>query len=212
MTAGKTVFQEDPDSSVALAGFPAFLAKHKGTYDYLYVNSLGIYHNIVAAPAQMRGEEAGPREIAIGFLFGADVSGKKSHSIIAVKEPTGNGWIIVSLVSQAAATRFRAKLSAHKNNIGGIRWKQIDVPYGAMFFVDKGIVFYKVVKLLKPGGDKAGYMLEFRANQSKEYIRFPHVFRSGKKLICFAERVNGYGDKLWIREGRDSPGSFNKEE
>jgi hypothetical protein len=206
MIAGKRVVQEYPNSSEALAGFSAFLAKHKGAYDYLYVNSLGIYHDIVASPAQMRGEEAGPREIAMGFLSSKNASGNKSYTMIAVKEPTGNGWIIVSLVSQAAATRFRAKLSARNNNIGGIRWKQIDVPYGAMFYIDKGIVFYKVVKLLKPGRDKAGYMLDFRANKSKEYIRFPHVFRSSRKLVDFAERVNGYRHKIWMREGRGPHG------
>jgi hypothetical protein len=196
LSGGGMGFQRNLNSLKALGEFPAFLAKHKGLYDYLYANSLGIYQDIVASRAQMRGEETGPKEIAIGFL-----SEPKKYTVIMAKEATGSGWVSVSLVSHAGAARLRAKVSGFKKNIGGIRWKQIDIPYGAMVYADNKVVFYKVVKLRKPEGGKAGYMFEFRPNGSKAYIRFPYVFRSCRKVINFVERANAFRLKMWVRAG-----------
>jgi hypothetical protein len=189
-------FQHNLNSRKALGEFPAFLAKHKGLYDYLYANSLGIYHDVIASPAQMRGEETGPKEIAMGFL-----SEPKKYTVIMAKEPTGNGWVSVSLVSHAGAARLRAKLSGLKKNSGGIRWKQIDIPYGAMVYTDNKVVFYKIVKLCKPGSSRVGYVFEFRPNGARAYIRFPYVFRSGKKAVEFVERANMFRLKMWVRAG-----------
>jgi hypothetical protein len=195
-SGGGMGLQRNLNSHRALEEFPAFLAKHRGLRDYLYVNSLGIYQDIVASPAQTRGETAGPREAALGF-----VSDRKGHVVILAKESTGHGWTLVSVVSRASAGRLRARLSGPRKNSGGIRWKPIDVPYGAMVYMDDKIVFYKVIKLLKPGGGRAGYMFEFRPNGGKAYIRFPYVFRSCKKMIDFAERANAFRLKMWIRAG-----------
>jgi hypothetical protein len=191
-TVGGMLLSQNPNSHKALEAFPAFLAKHKGVCDYLYVNSLGIYQDIIASPAQMRGKGTGPKEIAMGFL-----SDPKGYTLIMAKEPTGTGWVQVSLTSRAGAARFRAKLSGV--NIGGIRWKQIDVPYGAMVHLDNGVVFYKVAKLRIPGRDQAGYLFQFKANGSKTYIGFPYIFRSYKKVIAFVERANVYRYKMWMR-------------
>jgi hypothetical protein len=139
--------------------------------------------------------ELGPKEIALGFI-----SDPKGYTLILAKEPTGIGWILVSLTSRAGAARFRAKLSGL--NIGGIRWKQIDVPYGAMVHLDNGIVFYKVVKLRIPGRDKAGYVFQFKANRSRTYIGFPYIFSSYKKLINFVERANAFRLKMWVRANK----------
>jgi hypothetical protein len=194
--AGEMFLSRNPNSREALAAFPAFLAKHKGMYDYLYVNSLGIYRDIVSPPPRLPIEETGTREAAMGFLYAND-----GRVFILVKEPAGDGWVSVSFTGKTAAAKFRAKLSAAGKNFWGVRWKQIDIPYGAMIYLDKGIVFYKVVKLRKPRGEKAGYMFEFRLNGGKAYIRFPHIFRSSKKLIDFVERANTFKYKKWMREG-----------
>jgi hypothetical protein len=180
--------------------FSAFLAKHKGMCDYLYVNSLGIYQGIVVDPAQKRaqkrGEETGAKEMAMGFVYDP-----KGFTLILAKEPTGPGWLQVSLTNRAGAARLRTKLSGLKRNIGGVRWKQIDVPYGVRIPIDKGLVFYRIVKLRRPGGGKAGYTFAFKANRGKEYIRFPYVFRSSKKVIDFVERANVFRFKMWMRTG-----------
>jgi hypothetical protein len=195
-TAGGLFLQYYPNSCKALEAFPVFLANHKGVRDYLHVNSRGIYQDMTASPAQMRGEATGPEKMAMGFL-----SDPQNHTLIMAQEPTGSGWVTVSLVSQERAERLRAKLSGLKRNSGGIRWKPIDIPYGAMVYMDKGVVFYKVVKLRRPEGDKAGYVFEFKANRSKDYIRFPYIFRSYKKLISFVERANAFRLKMWMRTG-----------
>jgi hypothetical protein len=193
-TVGGMLSRQNPNSPKALEGFPAFLAKHKGVCDYLYINSLGIYQDLVASRAQMRGEETGSKEMAMGFLIGP-----KDYIGIAAKEPTGFGWTFVNLVKRAGAARLRAKLSGLKKNIGGIRWKQIDVPYGAMIHLDNGVVFYKVIKLRIPGRDKAGYMFAFKVNRGTAYIKFPYIFCSSKKVIAFVERGNSSKTKKWIR-------------
>lgn len=192
--AGEMFLRQTLNSHKALESFSAFLTEHKGVCDYLYVNSLGIYQDLVVAPSQIRGEETGQKEIAMGFA-----AGQKDYVSIMAKEPTGLGWMFVSLVKRAGAERLRAKMSGLKSNFGGIRWKQIDIPYKAMTFMDPGVVFYKVAKLRKPGGDKAGYAFDFKANRGKAYIRFPYMFRSYQKLIEFVERGNGTGFKKWMR-------------
>jgi hypothetical protein len=201
-TAGGMFLGQNPNSHKALEAFPSFLAKHKGVFDYLYVNSLGLYQGIVVDPAQqralLRGEETGLKEMAMGFI-----TGPNDYISIVAKESTGYGWTFVALVKRAGAARLRAKLSGLKRNMGGIQWKQINVPYGAMITIDKGLVFYKVVKLRKPGGDKAGYMFEFKVNRGTAYIRFPYVFRSYKKLIDFVERGNSSKTKKWIRASNE---------
>jgi hypothetical protein len=184
-------------SHKALEGFSDFLKKHKGVHDYLYVNSLGRYRDIVSSPARRRGEETGQKEIAMGFA-----SGHPKHTVIMAQEPTGAGWVLVSLVSRASAERLRAKLSGLKRNSGSIRWKPIDIPYGMMVYMDPGLVFYKVVKLRKPEGDKTAYTFEFKANRSEAYIRFPYIFRSYKKVIDFVERANASRFKTWIKAER----------
>jgi hypothetical protein len=196
-TVGGMISSQNPNSHKALEAFPAFLAKHKGVCDYLYINSLGIYQDMIASPAQMRGKETGPKEIAMGFI-----SDPKGFTLVLAKEPTGTGWLQVSLTSRAGAARLRERLSGLKKNIGGIRWKQIDVPYGVRVHLDNGVVFYKVIKLRKPEGGKAGYMFEFKADRGKAYIRFPYIFHSSKKVIDFVERVNASRAKIWIRAGR----------
>jgi hypothetical protein len=209
MSAVGMSFQQDLNFSHAFVAFPSFLAKNKSVYDFLYTNALGIYQEIVVSPEQRRAQEAArkageevpgtaPREVAMGFLYDND-----NHALILVKEATGNGWVNVSFISKTAAAKFRAKLSAAKENLWGIRWKQIDVPYGMGIYVDKGIVFYKVVKVSagKTEGVKtAGYMLEFRTNGGSGYIRFPHIFNSTEKLLNFIEKANGYRLKMWVRE------------
>jgi hypothetical protein len=184
---------QNPNSRKALAEFSLFLTKHKGVRDYLYVNSLGIYQDIVSPPAQTRGEETGQKEIAIGF-----VSGHPKYTVIVAQEPTGAGWVLVSLVRHARAERLRAKLSGLKRNSGGVRWKPIDVPYGAQIYMDPGVVFYKLIRLRKPEGG-AAYTFEYKSNRSETYVRFPYVFRSREKVIGFVERANAFRLKTWIR-------------
>jgi hypothetical protein len=191
---GGLFLEQYQSSRKALESFSLFLAKHKGVYDYLYINSLGIYQDIVSPPARTQGEGTGQKEAAMGFI-----SGHPKYTVIVAKEPTGSGWVLVSLVSRASAARLRAKLSGLKKTGGGIRWKPIDVPHRAQICMDSSVVFYKVIKLRKPEGDKAAYTFEFKANRSEAYIRFPHVFRSCKKLIGFVERVNVFRLKKWIR-------------
>jgi hypothetical protein len=192
--AGGMAFKQNQNSPKVFEEFSFFLAKHKGVYDYLYVNAMGIYQDIVASPAQMRGEEAGQKEAAMGFL-----PAPEKGILIMAQEPMGAGWVLMSLVTQASAARLREKLSGLKKNGGGIRWKPIDIPYGAMVFLDKGVVFYKVVELHKPEDNKIGYMFEFKANQSKTYIRFPYIFRSYKKLVNFVERAGLSRPRMWMR-------------
>jgi hypothetical protein len=196
--AEEMFFKQNLNFYTVLEAFPSFLTKLKGVYNYLYANSLGIYQDIIASPEQMRENETGSKEIAIGFL-----SNLNGYTLIMAKETTGNGWTKFLLTNHAGAARLQAKLSRLNQNIGGIKWKQIDIPYGIRVHIDDGVVFYNVKKLHKPEKDKTSYMFEFRLNRSKAYIRFPYVFRSYKKIIDFIKRAKALGSNLWIRAGRN---------